>query len=402
MRVVFTSLHSEGADPDAWIARDLPRRELARALAARGHEVTVLVELAVAAERRDGPVRWIFLPPDPLARAGRALLRDRPDAMVKAPSLHLLAPLARLRPDVIHCFDLVFYPTLAPLGALARRLGAALVATFHGGAPARTRPLRLVERHALAGVQRLLFTTRAQGLPWVASGALPDDRKIAEVFEWSSTFHPADPAAARAASGLRGDPAILHLGRLDPVKDPLTTLRGFARLLQPHPGARLTMAWTEAPQLDEVRRLARELPVTLLGRVPEDQVETLLQGADLLVQASRREVCGRAVVEALACGVVPVLSDIPPFRRLLDGGRVGRLFAPGDPEALAAAAGDALAARAAGALTPALVRSWFDAAISPPALAATLEAIYESCRQERSVAPARSRQGPASQDSSSA
>lgn len=402
MRVVLTSLHSEGADPDAWIARDTLRRELARALTARGHEVTVLVELARAAERRDGAVRWLFVPPDPLARAGRALLRGRPDAMVKAPSLHLLAPLARLRPEVIHSFDLVFYPTLLPLGRLARRLGAALVATFHGGAPARTRALRAVERRALAGVHRLLFTTRAQGLPWVASGALADDRRIAEVFEWSSTFRPGDPALARAASGLRGSPALLHTGRLDPVKDPLTTLRGLARLVRTHPEAHLTMCWTEAPLLGEVRRLAEGLPVTLLGTVPEARMEALLRGADALVQASRREVCGRAVVEALACGVAPVLSDIPPFRRLLDDGRVGRLFAPGDPEALAAAAADALAARAAGALGPEVVRGWFDAAISFPALAATVEAVYDSCLQEMSTAPARSRQGPASQDSSSA
>jgi glycosyltransferase involved in cell wall biosynthesis len=60
-------------------------------------------------------------------------------------------------------------------------------------------------------------------------------------------------------------------------------------------------------------------------------VEELLRAADFLVQGSHREGSGFAVVEALATGTPPVVSDIPPFRALTGGGSVGFLARPGDP-----------------------------------------------------------------------
>lgn len=381
MRVTLVNLWHEGSDPEAWIVRDKLRRELSRALAARGHEVTVVQELDRAAELHDGPVRWIFVPPAVSSRVLRAALAGmgRDDASVKAPAPHVHAPVEALRPEIIHSFDLASYPMLAGLGEVAARCGASLVAHFHGGAPARTWPLRRIERVALSRTDRLLFTTRERGLDWVRSGALADDRKIVEIFESSSIFTPGDRAAR-----LRGAPALLHVGRLDPVKDPLTTLRGFRLLLAHEPGAHLHLAWTGGALEAEVRRLAEGLPVTWLGRVPPAQMEALFRGADALLQSSVREVCGYAVLESLATGTPPVLSDIPPFRRLTDGGRIGRLFAPGDPRALAEAVASLLVSQRAGQLDAAVVRGWFDRALSFPVLAAAVERVYESCRQEMS------------------
>lgn len=405
MRVTFVNLWHDQPTPAAQIDRDETRRELSRALAARGHAVTVVQEHPGAATVYDGPVRWIFAPPSAACRGARALLRaaGRDDAMVKAPADHLLAPVAASDPQIIHSFDLAFYPTVALLSPLARRLGAPLLLHDHGGAPARWASLRWVERRALRGVARLLFTTAARGQAWVASGALDDPGRIAEVFETSTRFSPGDPAAARARLGLAGAPLVAHLGRLDPVKDPLTTLEGFRLFLRDFPSARLALASTDAPLLAEVRAAARDLPVRFLGRLDRAQCQDLLRGADLFVQASRREVCGVAALEALATGVPPVLSDIPPFRRLTDGGAWGRLFPPGDAAGLARALGEAWAARQSGALSPEAVRAWFSSALSFEALAASVEAVYQSCLQEISVDPgSAARQSPASQSSSSA
>lgn len=398
MRVVLVNLWHGGGEPDEVIAADHLRRELARALARRGHEVAVVQEHPRRAELDDRGVRWIFAPPGWVARAPRALLAaaGRDDGIVKAPAPHLDAPVAALRPEIIHSFDLASYLHLWGLGRVARRAGAALVAHFHGGAPARLAPLRAVERRALAGCHRLLFTTAERGRQWVESGALSDDRRIVEIFESSSVFVP-DPRAPR----LTGAPALLHVGRLDPVKDPLTTMLGFRRALRALPDAHLHLAWTGGALEAEVRRAAAGLPVTLHGRVPRANMEALYRGADALVQASLREVCGYAVLESLACGTPPVLTDIPPFRRLTDGGRVGALFRPGDPDALADALVGLEAARRQGALCAAEVRAWFDRALSFEVLAAEVERVYQTCRQEMSSTPA-GRQGPDSQASSSA
>ena len=169
-------------------------------------------------------------------------------------------------------------------------------------------------------------------------------------------------------------PSLLHLGRLDPVKDPLTTLGGFSRLLRVRPEARLTLAWNEGPLEASVRRRVAEPDlrgrVELRGRVTREEVRGLLAAADALVQASVREVCGIAVLEALAAGVPPVVSDIPAFRMLTDHGRFGRLFPVGDPVGLAHAALVVLAERP----DP---RPWFARALSFAALAPRLVAAYE-------------------------
>jgi glycosyltransferase involved in cell wall biosynthesis len=177
----------------------------------------------------------------------------------------------------------------------------------------------------------------------------------------------------------------LCVGRLDPVKDPLTTIAGFARIAKVQPGARLVLAWTDAPLLAAVRARIEALGIAdrveLRGTVARDGMEALYASADVLLQASVREVCGVAVLEALACGVPPVVTDIPSFRKLTDQGRVGRLFPRGDDVALAAQA-LALAELPREAMAAA-ARAWFEQALSFDVLAGELEGIYAGARAQR-------------------
>jgi glycosyltransferase involved in cell wall biosynthesis len=85
----------------------------------------------------------------------------------------------------------------------------------------------------------------------------------------------------------------------------------------------------------------------------------LMRSADLFVSGSRAESCGFALLEALACGVTPVVTDIPSFRSLT-GNVVGELWPCGDAGRLAEAL-----VRAAG-IRPsrADVRAFFDATLS--------------------------------------
>lgn len=67
---------------------------------------------------------------------------------------------------------------------------------------------------------------------------------------------------------------------------------------------------------------------------------------------SHHEGSGYALVEALACGCVPVVTDVPPFRAITGDGSVGALWPVGDAarcaEALVRLArSDLAAARAA-------------------------------------------------------
>lgn len=386
MRVALVNIvHGpELATPGAVVARDPLRRELARELAALGHEVRVFQEwrgAPAALVDAHVPPEWSFHACSPITRAGAAVLRGlgRGDPVVHAPSTSLLDPVCAWRPEIVHSFDLVFHPSLLLLGRVADQLGAGLVAHYHGGAPARRRPVRLVERAALARVDRLLFTDAERAARWPVPA-----HRTALVPETSTTIEPLPRDEARAATGWEGDPLCLTVGRLDPVKDPLLLVRGFARFAETHPRATLHWLHREAPMLDEVRgELTRQGVagrVFLHGAWPWGRMEQAYSSADLYLQASRREVCGVSVLEALATGLPTVLADISPWRAI--AGTSARFFPVGDAEGLARAA--ASADRSEG--FRARVRADFRAHLSFPALARRCEAVYREVLAERRAA----------------
>lgn len=347
MRVVLANLWFPPGtrDVDTLVAGLPLQRELARALVRRGHTVRVVQEFRYAARTVDQGVEWVTTVADPRPRRILAALGD-PVPALRAPALHLLPPIRDFGPDVVHGFDLVAYPTVV-------LLPRPLVLTFHGGAPARRPAWRWLERRALADTT-LLFASIEQGRGFPG--------RVLAVPELSTTMRRVP------APRLRGSPSCLSVGRLDAVKDPLTLLRGFGRLLVARPDAHLHLAWTEAPLFDTVRAFVDQHlagKVTLLGRRPLAELPALYSGADLYLQASTREVYGRAPLEAIACGCAPVLSDIPAFRAMVPDPAC--LFPVGDADGLAAAALRA---------TP-VDSDWFERILSFDALAARVEAAYQ-------------------------
>jgi glycosyltransferase involved in cell wall biosynthesis len=215
---------------------------------------------------------------------------------------------------------------------------------------------------AMAGVA---FTAPELAWPFAAAGVLQPATRLFAIPESSSRFRPGDREHARAETGVHGHPAVLWVGHLQSGKDPLTALDGVALAAQKLPGLQLWCAYGHAPLMAKVRARIERDPwlagrVHLLGKVPHARIETLMQAADLFVSASHGESCGFAALEAMACGTVPVLTDIPSFRALTGDARVGRLWPCGDAHALA----DALVAATLERTPAQQVRAHFDATLS--------------------------------------
>jgi glycosyltransferase involved in cell wall biosynthesis len=178
---------------------------------------------------------------------------------------------------------------------------------------------------------------------------------------------------------IEGRPAILWVGRLTANKDPLTVLDGFRRLLAVAPEA--TMTWVfQGGELEGVLRSAigREPRVAartlIVGAVPHAEVAGFYRAADLFVSGSHLEGSGYAALEAMACGTPPVLTDIPSFRAMTDGGRVGALWRPGDGRGLARAL--AHLGRECREVSRVGVRERFDQALSWDVIGRRAVAIY--------------------------
>lgn len=336
--------------------------------------------------------RWPTLLEVPLA-LGRAGLQvdvvqaaPRADVMVREGVTFHFTPggpktladaVARCRPDVVHHQSFRF-PVHARL--LHRRLPQVpLLVQDHGGrAPRSWR--RFVAAWGARHIAGAAFTVREQARAYVRRGVLREGVPVFEVLESSSRFTPGEQASAQDVTGLAGDPCFLWVGRLNANKDPLTVLTALERAHPQLPDPHLWMCYTDASLLGATQEWLRARPelatrVHLIGTVNHERIELLCRAADFLVLGSHAEGSGYAVLEALACGTTPLVTDIPSFRRLTGGGEVGALSPPGDAEAMARAMVD-WSGRDRARLRQ-RARAHFERALSFSVVAADLRAAYE-------------------------
>jgi glycosyltransferase involved in cell wall biosynthesis len=269
----------------------------------------------------------------------------RPDRRRWARLRRLTAAAAELAPDVAHVNGLVFPRATAGLrGELPP--AAALVVQDHSGSPPAgllgpsTGLRRVAWRGLLRGVDAFLFTALAQARPWRAEGLIGRAQQVHAVIEGSRRLRPLSRGQARRLSGVDGSPALLWVGRLNANKDPLSVLAGFEAAALT--AARLTLVHASDELLPEVRQrvaasaFLRER-VRLVGRVPYEGMAAFFSAADFFVLGSHKEGSGYSLIEALACGAVPLVTDIASFRAITGDGAVGALWPPGRSQVLAAA-----------------------------------------------------------------
>jgi glycosyltransferase involved in cell wall biosynthesis len=268
----------------------------------------------------------------------------QPRALMWPRQLHRLV--AVWRPDVAHVNGLDA-PVQTWLLRRALSQQTAVVVQDHGGVPAvRREPYalglrRLLRRAATSAADAVCFTALEQAEVWRSAGLLSRRQRVHALLEASTSLRPVPRQKARRETGIAGDPALLWVGRLNGNKDPLTVLDGFALSLRQLPDATLTMAFGEAELARAVQERIADARfagrVRLLGRVDHDSMPALYSAADLFVLGSHHEAAGYALLEACACGLVPVVTNIPAFRVITANGALGALWNPGQPSSFARA-----------------------------------------------------------------
>lgn len=242
-----------------------------------------------------------------------------------------------VKPDVVLVQGLVFpLQTLMLRMTLPRR--TKIVVQHHGELPANG-VKGLIQKRAFRLVDAFMFTAHGNAGAWISRGVLPGYAKIYEVLEASTSIEAKDKAKSRRALGLTNGPTYLWVGRLDQNKDPLTVLTAFEHYLKVQPDARLYIIHQTDDLLPKLlARLTASIPmakaVKLIGKVPHQQLATWFSAADFYLSASHKEGSGYALIEAMACGCVPIVTDIPSFRKITGNGKYGLLYPPGDANTL--------------------------------------------------------------------
>jgi D-inositol-3-phosphate glycosyltransferase len=153
---------------------------------------------------------------------------------------------------------------------------------------------------------------------------------------------------ARKALSLGEEPVLLFVGRIQPLKGADIAVEALARLQRRGGHLPRLLIVGGASGLagdDEVAKLHRLIAdhglterVTMVPPQPHHLLSTYYRAADLVLVPSRSESFGLVALEAAACGVPVVASDVGGLRTLVDHGRTG-LRVPGrDPVDYAAAA----------------------------------------------------------------
>jgi sugar transferase (PEP-CTERM/EpsH1 system associated) len=307
----------------------------------------------------------------------------------------------QLRPAIVHTRNLAGLEYLA-VAALAGVRGR--VHGEHGrdiydldGLSPKYRLFRRAMRplvHRYIGVSKDLAT-------WLVDtiGVRPD--RVAQVYNGvdSTRFAPRcgpRPELVPGPFAAAGTVLIGTVGRMHPVKDPLTLVRAFVRLLDTQPGLRETLRLVmvgDGPLRGEAQQLLRAGNAEQLAWLPGERrdVPHVMRALDVFVLPSLREGTSNTILEAMACGLPVVATGVGGNTELVCDGETGTLVPPADAVAMAAAlrgyVADPGRARQHGAAGRARVEKDF----SMEAMIGAYADIYDSVLQSTTPLPAGSR-----------
>lgn len=299
----------------------LHTRRWAEHFRARGHEVRVWSlepgPPGFTTERLASPPLPGFLRyPMAAGALRRALDRFAPD-LVDAhyvPNYGVLATMVGRRPRVVSAWgsDLLVAGRRDPLQR--RRAHAVLSSADHV----------LCDSENLAAAARELGATadRVSAIPWGVD---------------LSRFR---------ARGARPPGLLLSTRMHEPIYDLPTLFAGVGPLLEARPDLELAIAGDGTQRAKLERLAARTLPAgrfRFLGRLEPAAMADWLSRAEVYLSASRSDSTSVSLLEAMACGALPVVSDIDGNREWVGPGDGGFLFTPGDAASLTAALRRALA-----------------------------------------------------------
>jgi len=145
-------------------------------------------------------------------------------------------------------------------------------------------------------------------------------------------------AAARQRYGIPPD-YVIFVGTLHPRKNLTALLEALAALAREGRETHLVVVgkkgWLYEPLFARVQQLGLEAQVHLAGYVPQGDLPPLLSGAQAFVLPSLYEGFGFPVLEAMACGVPVICSNVSSLPEV--AGDAALLVDPHDPAALATA-----------------------------------------------------------------
>jgi glycosyltransferase involved in cell wall biosynthesis len=241
------------------------------------------------------------------------------------------------KPDVIVVQGFVFVLQLMALRwAIGKRC---IILVQHHGEKPFTGIKGFLQRKADAAIDGYLFTSLGNATIWLDKKVIAHRNKCFEILSASTNFSVLDKDACKQITGIAGVNNFIWVARLNSNKDPLTVLHAFKKYLLVQPDATLYMIYQTAELLNEIKTFISSSPtlqsaIHLTGKIEHADLLYWYNAADFYISGSHSEGSGYALVEAMACGCIPVVTNIPSFSTITLNGQYGFLFEPGNSSAL--------------------------------------------------------------------
>jgi len=200
-----------------------------------------------------------------------------------------------------------------------------------------------IERLSARWTHAVVGLTSEESESYIAAGiGRPEQHLHIPIGIDSDPYHPPDDVTRlcmrREESVSDEEILIIATGRLVPVKDHATLIRGLALL------GDLDIPWKcwilgSGPEEGRLREIISESDLTnrvrLWGHTRE--VNRLLGLGDIFALTSVNEGFGRALLEAMSARLPIVATNVGGIPTVLDGGNAGYIVPPSDPHALSTA-----------------------------------------------------------------
>lgn len=236
------------------------------------------------------------------------------------------------------------YPDGYAASLLSKWLNVPLTITLRGSERTYVESPAFRKRIA-AGLRRALRAIGvSQSLCQLASslGVAPD--RIIQIPNGvdSAKFHPVDRKQARERLNISADaPVIISVGWLIERKGFHRVIDCLPELIDYHPGLRYLIVGgatgadsMEAALRQQVSRLNLDQHVRFLGPMEQSEINWALSAADLFVLATRREGWANVFLEAMACGLPVITTDVDGNAEVVCRPELGMLVPFGDHSAL--------------------------------------------------------------------
>jgi glycosyltransferase involved in cell wall biosynthesis len=234
-----------------------------------------------------------------------------------------------LHPDVVIVHGLVFPWHLLLLRFVLNKQ-VKIAVQHHAEKPLRFHK-KFFQKIADRYIQAYFFASNDLATPWIKAGQLKNSSKIHEVMEVSSTFYPIKEIQKATPDYTT---TYIWVGRLDANKDVFTLIKAFKQFIAMAPEAKLFIIFRGGMLLNETKQLLNEGGVTdritLLEDINHCKLIQWYNQAAFVISTSHYEGSGTAVCEAMSCGCIPILTNIPSFRMMTNHAQVGFLFEPGN------------------------------------------------------------------------